>query len=137
MSKNYTFHTRKTFIALAAISLMANFEVFAQVDAGALQQGLEKQLPLPSPLALPEPERGTSGPTGKAKEGELRFTVTQFDLEGVKILPEAEVQAAIKAWTNTPVTFDDLQNVCDVISELYRKKGYTVQAILQVYILGF
>ena len=27
--------------------------VYAQVDAGALQQNLERQLPLPSPLALP------------------------------------------------------------------------------------
>jgi len=125
-----SFRSKKTLIALTAISLLSSTSLFAQVDAGALQQGLEKQLPLPSPLALPEPGRSTSGPTGMSKENEIRFTVTQFDLEGVKILPEAEVQAAIKAWTNTPVTFDDLQNVCDVIAELYRKKGYTVQAIL-------
>jgi len=121
---------RKSLFTFATISLISSGQSFAQVDAGALQQGLEKQLPLPSPLALPEPERGSSGPVGKAKEGEVRFTVNQFELEGVKILPEAEVQAILKPWVGTPVSFEDLQSACDAIAELYRKKGYTVQAIL-------
>jgi hemolysin activation/secretion protein len=112
------------------MSLISSGQVIAQVDAGALQQGLEKQLPLPSPLALPEPERGTAGPASKAREGEVRFTVTLFELEGVKLLPEAEVQAVLKPWVGTPVSFEDLQNACDAIADLYRKKGYTVQAIL-------
>ena len=38
-------------VAAAVIAGPAN----AQVDAGALQQNLEQQLPLPSPLALPQP----------------------------------------------------------------------------------
>ena len=130
MSQTHILRTKKSLLALTAISLISSTPVFAQVDAGALQQGLEKQLPLPSPLALPEPERGVSGPTGQAKDGEVRFTVNQFDLEGVKILPEAEVQALLKTWIGKPVTFEDLQNACDAIAELYRKKGYTVQAIL-------
>ena len=130
MSKNYTFTYSKSCLALAAISLMASSPVFAQLDAGALQQGLEKQLPLPSPLALPEPERGVSGPSGQTKEGQVRFTVNQFQLEGVKILPETEVQDLLKAWVGRPVTFDDLQSACDAIQNLYRQKGYTVQAIL-------
>ena len=130
MSKNYTFGIQKSVFAFAAITLFRSTQVYAQLDAGALQQGLEQQLPLPSPLALPQPERGASGPKAQAKEGEVRFTVNQFDLEGVKIVPEAEVQAVLKPWTGTPVTFEDLQNACDAIQELYRKKGFTVQAIL-------
>ena len=130
MSQTHILRTKKSLLALTAISLISSTPVFAQVDAGALQQGLEKQLPLPSPLALPEPERGTAGPTGQAKDGEVRFTVTSFELEGVKILPESDVQGLLKAWVGKPVTFEDLQNACDAIAELYRKKGYTVQAIL-------
>jgi hemolysin activation/secretion protein len=115
---------------LAILSVLASTSVYAQVDAGALQQGLEKQLPLPSPLALPEPERGAAGPIGQAKEGELRFTVKSFLIEGISILPEAEVQAAIRSWVGIPLSFDDLQRACDAIQNLYRSKGYTVQAIL-------
>lgn len=104
--------------------------VYAQVDAGALQQGLEQQLPLPSPLALPEPGRAAPVQPAQPKEGELRFTVKSFAIEGVNILPEAEVQLAIRSWVGVPVSFDDLQRACDAIQNLYRSKGYTVQAIL-------
>ena len=79
MSKNYTFGIQKSVFAFAAITLFRSTQVYAQLDAGALQQGLEQQLPLPSPLALPQPERGASGPKAQAKEGEVRFTVNQFD----------------------------------------------------------
>lgn len=103
----------------------------AQVDAGALQQNLEKQLPLPSPLALPEPSKPTAPETDRAKQGvEIRFVVTTFVLEGVKILPEDQVQAVLKPWLGQSVNFDDLQKACDAIMNFYRSKGFTVQAIL-------
>lgn len=105
--------------------------VMAQVDAGALQQNLEKQLPLPSPLALPEAEKPSSPQReSAAKAGEVRFTVNSFVLEGVKTLPEATVQETLKAWVGKSVNFDDLQKACDAVVELYRKNGMTVQAIL-------
>ena len=120
----------KSIFALAILIMLSAGQTYAQVDAGALQQGLEKQLPLPSPLALPESGRDVSGPSGQTKEGQVRFTVNQFQLEGVKILPEAELQGLLKAWIGRPVTFEDLQSACDAIQNLYRQKGYTVQAIL-------
>ena len=51
------FSPRQNAIAFGIASLFVFQSSYAQVDAGALQQGLEQQLPLPSPLALPEPER--------------------------------------------------------------------------------
>jgi hemolysin activation/secretion protein len=123
-------------ISLAGIALLLGASglsgtVFAQVDAGALQQNLEKQLPLPSPLALPEAVKPTSPQReSAAKAGEVRFTVNSFVLEGVKTLPEATVQETLKAWVGKSVNFDDLQKACDAVVELYRKNGMTVQAIL-------
>ena len=117
-------------IAFALLQMGAISAAYAQVDAGALQRGLEQQLPLPSPLALPEPGKAAPNEPSTPKEGELRFTVKSFQLEGMSILPEAEVQAAIHSWLDTPVSFDDLQRACDAIQNLYRSKGYTVQAIL-------
>jgi hemolysin activation/secretion protein len=120
----------KRLFTLAVISTLITGQAYAQVDAGALQQGLEQQLPLPSPLALPEPGRAAPVQPSQPKEGELRFTVKSFAIEGVNILPEAEVQMAIRSWVGVPVSFDDLQRACDAIQNLYRSKGYTVQAIL-------
>ena len=104
--------------------------VQAQVDAGALQQNLEKQLPLPSPLALPEPSRATPVAPSLEKSDAVRFTVKQFTLDGVKTLPEVAVQEILKPWLGVPVTFEDIQRACDAIQNLYRTKGYTVQAIV-------
>jgi hemolysin activation/secretion protein len=81
-------------------------------------------------LALPEPGKAVPLQPSKPKEGELRFTVKSFVLEGINILPEAEVQMAIRSWVGVPVSFDDLQRACDAIQNFYRSKGYTVQAIL-------
>lgn len=115
--------SRKTRIALALMSLSVSVPVLAQVDAGALQRGLEQQLPLPSPLALPEATTKEEGRTSQSKEGEVRFTVNSFVLEGVKILPEAEIQAVLKPWVGKDLGFDDLQNACNAIQEYYRKKA--------------
>ena len=121
---------KKSLFAVSAIALISAGQAFAQVDAGALQRGLEQQLPLPSPLALPEPTAKEGERITKGKEGEVRFTVNSFVLEGVAALPNEEIQAVLKPWVGKEIGFEDLQNACDAIQEHYRKKGYTVQAIL-------
>ena len=103
----------------------------AQIDAGALQQGLEKQLPMPSPLALPDPNaKDPLRTTPQSAPGDVTFEVKSFVLEGVSLLPEASVQAILKPWVGRPVNFDDLQKACDAVMDFYRKSGFTVQAIL-------
>lgn len=116
---------------LQAIALLAMAQnVLAQVDAGALQQNLEKQLPIPSPLALPEPSIEKSAPLAQPKDGETTFIVSAFALEGVNILPDSQVQAVLKPYLNVAITFDDLQKACDAITTLYREHGYSVQAVV-------
>lgn len=117
-------------LILALLSLSASI-AFAQVDAGALQQGLEKQLPMPSPLALPEPSaKDTLRPAPPSSQPDVTFEVKSFVLEGVNLLPESKVQEILKPWLGRPINFDDLQKACDAVMDFYRKSGYTVQAIL-------
>jgi hemolysin activation/secretion protein len=123
-------HPKIAIIALTGFSLFAAQTIQAQVDAGALQRGLEQQLPSPSPLALPEPTAPTPSPARPASQSEVRFEVKSFVLEGVNTMPEAKVQAVLKEWVGRPVNFDDLQKACDAIVNLYRASGLTVQAIL-------
>jgi len=122
--------TKLSPFSLIILSAFATSSVYAQVDAGALQQGLEKQLPLPSPLILPEPGHQTVQPKSQLKEAEVRFTVKQFMLEGVKILPEADIQQVLQDWLGKPVSFEDLRGACDAIQNLYRQRGFTAQATL-------
>jgi hemolysin activation/secretion protein len=99
------------------------------VDAGALQQGLERQLPMPSPLQLPNPVREPEKPKDP-KVKEVRVDVKRFELEGVKTIPEEKVQAILKPYLNKSLTFEELQKVCDVIVDFYRQNGLLVQAVL-------
>jgi len=122
--------TKLSPFSLIILSAFATSSVYAQVDAGALQQGLEKQLPLPSPLILPELGHQTVQPKSQLKEAEVRFTVKQFMLEGVKILPEADIQQVLQDWLGKPVSFEDLRGACDAIQNLYRQRGFTAQATL-------
>lgn len=102
----------------------------AQIDAGALQLGLEQQLSSPSPLALPEPTAPKPLPAQPAAQGDVRFEVKSFVLEGVNTIPEEKVQAVFKEWFGRPVNFDYLQKATDAVVNLYRASGFTVQAIL-------
>ena len=121
---------KQSLLALTVISLAVSTQVFAQVDAGALQQNLERQLPMPSPLALPEPSLKEAPKSKAPSSNEVTFEVKSFVLEGISIIPEASVQAVLKPWLGRAVNFDDLQKACDAVVEFYRKSGYTVQAIL-------
>ena len=119
---------RSIVVLLASLSAQAIAQQ-APIDAGALQRNLEIQLPSPSPLELPTP-----GPSQKEirapKKGEASVTVKRFELIGVKLLPEAEVQEVLQPWLDRPLTFEDLQAACDAVETLYRTHGYMVQAIV-------
>lgn len=129
--QNTLFKQSKIIIAFAVVVLSFPLSGLAQIDAGALQQGLEKQLPMPSPLALPDATaKDPLRTTPQSAPGDVTFEVKSFVLEGVNLLPEASVQAILKPWVNRPVNFDDLQKACDAVMDFYRKSGYTVQAIL-------
>jgi len=124
------FQIKQSLLTLTVISLAATTQVFAQVDAGALQQGLEKQLPLPSPLALPSPTAKDPLRPSTPASSDVTFEVKSFVLEGISLIPEAKVQEVLRPWLGRPVNFDDLQKACDAVMEFYRKNGFTVQAIL-------
>lgn len=103
-------------------------------DAGALQQNLERQIPLPSAFELPQPSRPQFAPLDLSKSTEL-FTVKAFEISGVKLLPLRDIQRALKPWLNRALTFAELQKAMNAIETVYRDKGYLAQAILSPQVL--
>lgn len=91
-----------------------------------MSRQIERELPTPSPLTLPTP-----GPTQQEmhapKPGEASVTVTRFELKGVKLVPEDEVQAVLQRWLHKPLSFEDLRAAADAVETLYRTRGYVVQ----------
>ena len=97
----------------------------AVVDAGAIQQNLEKQLP--PARTLPEPGKPKPSNVPTPKEADVTFIVNAFALEGVSVLPESQVQAVLKPYLGIQLTFSELEKACDAITNLYRQSGYSVQ----------
>ena len=95
----------KVLFVLSAQGLLPSLAV-AAIDAGALQQNLEKQLP-PS-RTLPEPSKAKPL-AAPSKDSEVRFIVNAFALEGVSILPESQVQAVLKPYLGIELTFAQLE----------------------------
>ena len=100
----------------------------AVVDAGAIQQNLEKQVP--PARTLPEPVKEKPSLPAPSKDSEVNFVVNAFSLEGVSILPEPQVQAVLKPYLGVQLTFSELEKACDAIANLYRKFGYSVQVVV-------
>ena len=111
------------------VLLTAAIPVKAQVDAGALQRNYQRQLIEPN-SQLPKVAVPDAKPSETDKTKGPRFTVRKFILEGVRAIPEDKVQEVLKPWLDQQVDFDELQNACNAIMELYRKNGLTAQALL-------
>ena len=100
------------------------------IDAGALQQSLERQLPLPSPLSTPEPSAIGPKISKDAQASQVHITVRRFILEGIKSLPEDQVQSILAPYLNQSLTFEDLQKICEFITDFYSQNGFRVLATL-------
>jgi hemolysin activation/secretion protein len=118
----------KKALMLACTQGFFSSTAFAALDAGALQQNLEKQLP--SLLVLPEPGQVKSEAPTAPQDSEVSFVVDSFALEGVSILPDSQVQAVLKPYLNVELTFTELEKACDKVTNLYREFGYSVQAVV-------
>lgn len=113
---------------VALILVAAPSWAWSAPDAGTLQRNLENQLPLPAPLGLKEAEVQVV-PDSPLKSGEKIVTVKRFDLQGVKLLSQTELDAVLRPYLNRPLTLEDLQQACNAIEKFYRLRGLMAQAV--------
>lgn len=95
-------------------------------DAGQLQRQAERTL-APAPAAPPP----GAPPDGAASSADgPRFEVTGFQLDGVSLLPEGTLQAALAPWRGRPIGFADLQAALRRVVATYRAHGWFARADL-------
>jgi hemolysin activation/secretion protein len=58
---------------------------------------------------------------------EARFTVTAFYIEGVTLVKQASLQAALKPWLNKPITTLHLQHAARTMADVYRAEGWPMR----------
>jgi hemolysin activation/secretion protein len=114
-------------LALLIVPLAANAQQ-PPVDAGMLQQQIERERITPMPTPLP-PERRERVPA-QAKPGAITVSVARFEFDGNTLLSETRLQAAVSRFLNRPITFDELQAVAAAVAEVYREAGWVVRAFV-------
>ncbi len=115
-------------IALLGVAPSAPVLAQQQPDAGSLLRELQRPMPAPRPEAV-EPVH--SEPATQAVQGEgVAVQVSAFQITGAKLVPEAELLAAVAGFTNRSLSFADLQKAADAVAQVYRSKGYLVRAYL-------
>ncbi len=98
-----------------------------QPDAGSLLRELR---PLPAPPAPPAAAVSTPAAPRVAGPAAATVTVSSFRLTGVRLLPEAALQAALAPYRDRPLSFEALQQAADAVAAVYSQQGYLVRAQL-------
>ena len=121
---------KQSMFVVLIICVLFSLPTFAQIDAGALQQSLEQQLPPSTSLPLPSVRKDEGVIPRQSPMAYSQAVIKAFVLEGAKTLPDSEIQAQLKPWLGTAVDFQNLQNACHAIEIFYRNNGYRMKAIL-------
>jgi len=125
--------TRLALAALLAVAALAGLAVpgiavaQARPDAGSLQRDLDRdRVPTPGPQApgLPAVEE-PARPSLRAPDG-ARFEVRAFRVTRASAFQESDLLPHLSAFTGAARSLADLQRAADVITRIYRERGYFV-----------
>lgn len=95
-------------------------------DAGAILRETQRALP-----GQPKPNLPSPAPSAVPRlPDETLFQVRKFDINGVTLVPLADVQAALLPWRQRDVVFADLEAAMRALADFYRERGWHVSAQL-------
>ena len=120
---------RITLLASAAMALCFSAQAAGPtVDAGSLLRQTEQELKTPKA----KPARKASKPTPKPATSPTDATVnvSQFKFAGNTLLSADQLNSALTAYVNRPLTLTQLKDAADVVTNTYRDAGWTVRAYL-------
>jgi hemolysin activation/secretion protein len=123
------FYCNQQSLALLSLGLMAN-ALYAQSvpDAGSLRQQIEQQRNPVTPQPNPT-RRAALLPETKPIDG-MTVTVKSFAFSGNQLLSQAQLDAALAAFLNRPLSFGDLQRAADTVTAAYREAGWMARVSL-------
>ncbi len=112
-------------------TLLGGSTATAQTSAGQLLQQ-NRELEPTAPL-LPDATRNVAPLEVKPSApppGQMTFVVKRFEFTGNTKVPTADLDRLAKDLVNTPITFDDLTQLTNAITQYYRERGWLVRAVL-------
>jgi hemolysin activation/secretion protein len=122
-------HHRITLLASAAMALCFSAHAAGpSVDAGSLLRQTEQELKAPKG----KPARKANQPSQKpaTTPTDATVNVSQFKFAGNTLLSADQLNSALTAYVNRPLTLPQLKEAADVVTNTYREAGWTVRAYL-------
>jgi hemolysin activation/secretion protein len=109
---------------LLFISMLLGAPSFAlAADAvPAAPEAPARSTPVGAPLLHSDPSA--------ADQGVLRFTISQYVVEGATLLSKAEIDAAVAPYVGKNKDFSDVQLALEAVEDAYAKRGYTAVRVL-------
>ena len=100
-------------------------------DAGALQQGIQRQLDAGQMQAPPESFVKEKTPTpAPSSKNQTLIDVRGYNVKGITAVTEAEVQEVLGPFKNRKLTLAQINEAANAIVDLYQKKGRIAQAVV-------
>ena len=118
-----------TLITMLGVQVCLKPLTLAQVpDAGALQQQLERQIPDPSRLPMPSLKEQ---PKEKQKiQDQKKIEVKDFQFQGNTLFSDEKLSVVVQAWKNQSLSFSELEEVTNAISDFYRIEDYVARVVV-------
>lgn len=116
-----------TLVSACCLILLAD-SIHAQVDAGSLQQQIDREQQFRLPRLLPPAE--TKRPQVQPATTGPRITVRQFKIVGNTLISTAQLERLVAVYLNRPLSFGELEEVAARVAENYRVQGWTVRVFL-------
>ncbi len=113
------------------LSALSTAHAQAGAEAGILQKNLQQQVPQLDPLPQAEPPK-VAPPTTRPKEdpNAIRILVKAFQIRGATLFTNEELQGVVKPYVGKYLTFAELQDVANAVSNYYQSKGRIAQVQL-------
>jgi hemolysin activation/secretion protein len=129
MSTSTHTHYRITLLASAAMVLCLSAHAAGpSVDAGSLLRQTEQELK--TPKAKPARKARKPIPKPASSPTDTTVNVRQFKFAGNTLLSADQLNSALTAYVNRPLTLAQLKDAADVVTNTYRDAGWTVRAYL-------
>jgi hemolysin activation/secretion protein len=115
-------------VSMAAVLMLGALSAQAQIDAGGLQQQIDRNQVMRLPrLLAPEP-----GPAPRVQRapGGPRVAISRFALRGHTLIPEAQLQEALATYLGRPLSFSELEDAAAAVGQRFRAQGWTVRVFL-------
>ena len=118
-------------ILVVSVATTFSAKVFAEnqsIDAGVLQQQIQKDAP--DAFAAPLPD--VTAPTSEQPQSEeaLQILIKRVQLQGVHLLDEHALLEALAPSLGKSYSMQGLQKLVDVVTDFYSAHGFIVQAYL-------